>query len=32
VAWFEEFQQMTNASAEMFALYEKEEAGSERDA
>jgi hypothetical protein len=25
--WFEEYQQMINASAEMFSLYEKEEGG-----
>jgi hypothetical protein len=25
-AWFEEYQQMINASAEMFAMYDKEEA------
>jgi hypothetical protein len=30
-AWFEEYQQMINASAEIFALYEDEEDGSERD-
>ena len=24
-AWFEEYQQMINASAEMFAMYDKEE-------
>jgi len=26
-AWLEEYQQMINASAEIFASYEKEEAG-----
>jgi len=25
-AWFEEYQQMLSASAEMFAMYDKEEA------
>lgn len=26
-AWFEEYQQMINASAEVFKMYEKEEGG-----
>ena len=31
-AWFEDYRQMINASAEMFSLYDSEEAAAEKNA